>query len=274
MVTLTDTDLAAYRRDGYLAPLPLLTRDEAATALAGLEDFERDFGERAGFILRHKCHLVLTWADAMVHHPRVLDAVASVLGPNLLCWATSFFIKNARDPAFVSWHQDSEYWGLDQIENTVSVWIALTPSRVENGCLRIVPGTHTAMLEHHKIPDANNMLNHNQHVAVNEADAVDLIMAPGEACLFHTLAVHGSNPNPSDGRRIGFAIRYIKPSCRQLVEEHDSAMLVRGDDTHGHFTLEPRPRTNAAPEALALQQRIFETKDGGLYKARAPDAPG
>jgi ectoine hydroxylase-related dioxygenase (phytanoyl-CoA dioxygenase family) len=267
MLTLSQSDLAAYRRDGYVAPLPMLTQAEAAATLAGLEDFERDFGDRAAHVLRHKCHLVLTWADALVHHPRVLDAVEGVLGPNLLCWATSSFIKNARDPAFVSWHQDSMYWGLDQVEDQVSVWIALTPSIVENGCLRIVPGTHTGPIEHHKIPDADNMLNHNQHVAVDEAKAVDVILAPGEGCLFHTLAVHGSNPNVSDGRRIGFAIRYIKPSVRQMVEEDDSAMLVRGEDTHGHFTLEPRPRTNAAPEALALQQRIFETKDGGLYKA-------
>ena len=74
--------------------------------------------------LRHKTHLLFTWLADLVRHPRILDAVEDLYGPDLLCWTTNFFIKEKANPAFVSWHQDSTYWGLSQ-PDVVTAWVAL-----------------------------------------------------------------------------------------------------------------------------------------------------
>lgn len=271
MTMLSPPDLERYHDQGFLSPLPLLTAEEAAGYRAKLEAFERDHGDQAAHILRHKSHLVLTWADALVRHPCILDAVSDLLGPDLLCWSSSFFIKNARDPRFVSWHQDSAYWGLDSDDGIVTAWLALSASRKTNGCMRIIAGSQRTRLTHRETEDRNNFLTHGQTVAVDESQAVELELEAGQCCLFHPLALHGSNPNPSDERRIGFAIRYVQPQRRQREDESDSAMLVRGEDRYGHFEEEPRPTRDAAPEAIALQNRVLGVKDGGIFLRRRED---
>src|ERR1700712_1119447 len=109
MKTLTDAALRQYRETGYYAPVRVLSSAEAARLRTQLESFEATAGILAGK-LRHKSHLLFTWLNDLVRHPRVLDAVEDVIGPNILCWGSSFFIKEPRNPGFVSWHQDSTYW--------------------------------------------------------------------------------------------------------------------------------------------------------------------
>ncbi|MCB1743203.1 MAG: phytanoyl-CoA dioxygenase family protein [Gammaproteobacteria bacterium] len=262
---LTASQIDHYHREGYISGVPVMSAEAAAGYLDHLERFEREHGDRARHLLRSKTHLILTWADELMRHPRLLEAVSDILGPDVLCWLTSFFIKNERDPHFVSWHQDSNYWGLDSNEGVISAWVALTPSQVSNGCMRIIPRSHTRIIEHRETDDPNNMLTRGQTAVVDDSDAVDIVLEPGEICLFHPLAVHGSNPNSSGERRIGYAMRYIVPERRQVVEETDSVALVLGEDRFGHFEHEPRPSHDLAPEALAVQDRVLGRKHGGLY---------
>ena len=200
-----------------------------------------------------------------MRHPTLLATVSSLLGPNVLCWLTSFFIKDARDGQFVSWHQDANYWGLDGVDGVVSAWVALTPSTQRNGCMRMIPGSHKEKLVHRETGHASNMLSRGQTTEIDDSNAVDIVLKPGEACLFHPYLVHGSNPNESEGRRIGFAMRYIVPERVQTKSEHDSAALVLGRDDFHHFEHEPRPAFDLAPDALTLQERILTHKHGGVY---------
>ena len=111
-----------------------------------------------------------------------VDAIEDLYGPNLLCWTTNFFIKEARNPAFVSWHQDSTYWGLDR-PDVVTAWIALTPSNKSNGAMGFIAGTHTAeQIPHRDTFAKNNLLTRGQEVAVavDEKQAVTIELAPGE----------------------------------------------------------------------------------------------
>jgi non-haem Fe2+, alpha-ketoglutarate-dependent halogenase len=101
-----------YRRDGYHFPIDILSEDEAREYRGQLEAYETRSGGPLKGEFRHKPHLLFTWLNELVRHPRILDAVEGVLGPNLLCWNSSFFIKEANDHGFVSWHQDATYWGL------------------------------------------------------------------------------------------------------------------------------------------------------------------
>ena len=109
-----------------------------------------------------------------MRHPTILDAVEDVLGPNLLVWSTSFFIKEARDPAYVSWHQDATYWGLSA-PDVLTAWVAFTDATVENGAMRMVPGSHAEQLEHRDTFAPHNLLSRGQEIAVevDEARGVD-----------------------------------------------------------------------------------------------------
>jgi ectoine hydroxylase-related dioxygenase (phytanoyl-CoA dioxygenase family) len=203
----------------------------------------------------------------MVRKSGILDAIEDLYGPNLLCWTSNFFIKEARNPAFVSWHQDATYWGLSA-PDVVTAWVALTPSNMANGAMGVIPGSHRLQqLPHRDTFDKNNLLTRGQEIAVevDESRAAYLELEPGEASLHHVLLVHGSPPNPSHDRRIGFAIRYVPTSVRQLHGE-DSATLVRGVDTFHHFEHEPIPEREMEPELVALHKKIAERNAQILYR--------
>jgi chlorinating enzyme len=263
---LTDPQLREYAEKGYLFPFQAMSTAEAASFRARIESFEGQYGPRAGKILRQKSHVVLTSAAELVRLGPVLDKVESLLGPNILCWSTSFFIKDPGDRKFVSWHQDAQYWGLEG-DKMVTAWVALSPSTRESGCMRFIPGSQRKVLEHRDVPNQTNMLTRGQEIAavVQETEAVDVCLAPGQFSLHHELMVHGSNDNRSNERRIGLAIRYIHPSARQVVESKDTATLVRGVDTYGHFEPEPRPRADMAPEAVEYLERLLAERAGGIY---------
>jgi ectoine hydroxylase-related dioxygenase (phytanoyl-CoA dioxygenase family) len=193
--------------------------------------------------------------------------VEDLIGPDILCWSSSIFIKNARDPGFVSWHQDSTYWGLDR-PDVVTAWVALTASNRANGAMEFIPGTHTSdQIPHRDTFAENNLLTRGQEVAVDvdPSQAVTIELEPGEISLHHVRLVHGSPANPSNDRRIGFAIRYIPTSVAQ-VAGRDSASLVRGVDRFHHFDLEPRPSAEMEPAMVRLHKEIAERNAQILYR--------
>ena len=197
--------------------------------------------ERGQYMI--ETHLFLRWVYEVVVSETVLDAVESVLGPNVLVWSSQWFPKLPHDKAFVSWHQDAAYWGLTP-PNVVTAWIALTPSRSASGCLCVVPGSHRGeLLPQRETYAESNMLSRGQEiaVAVNPADAVMLELEPGQFSLHHVGIVHGSGPNESDMPRIGLAVRYISPDVVQQGGERDMVMLARGRDDYGHFDLVQPP---------------------------------
>lgn len=257
MKRLNDAQVAHYKEDGVVFPLRLFAAEEAADCLSKLEAIEAARAGRLPPSLNAKPHLLIPWAWDIVHDPRVLDPVEDLLGPDLLCWATSFIVKNAHDPRYVAWHQDATYWGLSE-PKAVTVWIALTPSTPESGCVRMLPGTHRSALPHTDSGDAKNLLGRREKLAseVDDSKAVDVVLAPGEASLHDALILHGSNANRSDGRRIGFSVRYIPASVRHVGEGSNSATLVRGRD-HGTFALEQRPESEFAPEAVARHAAVL-----------------
>src|SRR6266568_7661406 len=267
---LSEAQIAQYRDEGFLAPIRIMDEDRALALRADLEAVEARMGGPLRGDLRHKSHLLFPFLADLVRHPLLLDAIEDVLGPDLLCWTSNFFIKEAKNPSFVSWHQDSTYWGLSAPE-VATAWVALTPSTLENGAMAVIPGSHKSdQIPHRDTFDRHNLLTRGQEVAVavDETKAVPLILKPGEMSLHHVRLVHGSPPNPSPDRRIGFAIRYIPTRIRQL-EGEDSATLVRGADRFGHFELEPRPAIDMDPAILPLHRQIAERNARILYRGTA-----
>lgn len=259
MKTLTEAALRQYRESGYYAPVPVLSSAEAARLHDQLESFEATAGILAGK-LRHKSHLLFTWLNDLIRHPRILDAVEDVIGPDILCWGSSFFIKEPRNPSFVSWHQDSTYWGLEPAD-VITAWVALTDSTAANGAMRVISGSHLLdQVPHRDTFRADNLLSRGQEIMV-EVDATQarmLELRAGEMSLHHVRLIHGSDPNPSDLRRIGFAIRYIPTYVRQAAGSHDSATLVRGVDAYGNFDPEQRPDADMSDAAQAYHASVTE----------------
>jgi len=275
---LTTQQLAHFEELGFVAPLRVLSVQQAAQLRECLEEFERSHGGPLHGSLRHKTHLLFPWLSDLVHRDGILDAIEDLFGPDLLCWTSNFFIKEARDPAFVSWHQDSTYWGLSA-PDVVTAWVALTPSNEANGAMQVIPGTHKLdQIQHRDTFAPDNLLTRGQEIAVtvDERQAHTIELQPGEMSLHHVRLVHGSAANKSADRRIGFAIRYIPTRVRQL-QGSDSATLVRGEDRFRSFEHEPRPTCDLDPALVEVHRRVTARNAQILYSGTAVEsfeAPG
>ena len=264
---LTPQQVSDFHRDGYVFPVRVLSAAQAAHYRKCLESHEAATGKPLQGNLRHKTHLLFTWADELVHNPAILDAVADVIGPDILCWNTNFFIKEASNPGFVSWHQDSTYWGLDP-DDVITAWIAFTDATPENGYMQFIPGTHKVeQLPHLDTFHRDNLLSRGQEIAVevDKSKAVGVGLRAGEMSLHHIKLVHGSEPNRTGDRRIGLAIRYI-PTYVKQTKVRDAAMLVRGVDKYHHFDYEARPRADMDEAALAAHAESMNRQIKALYQ--------
>ena len=263
---LTDLQVSQFQETGFLPAFPVLSADHALHLRANLESFEAENDGVLTGSLRFKNHLLFKWLSDLIRSPRILDVVEDIIGPDIMVWSTDWWIKEANSPQFVSWHQDSQYWGLET-DKLVTVWVALSPSTIESGCMRVLPGSHLGPdLAHEETYHNDNMLTRGQSIDdINEDKAVNLVVDTGQAILFAFRIAHASYPNKTDDRRVGLAIRYIPPDTQQQYSDQDSAALVRGVDNHQHFELEPEPRYDFDPVAVAFHKESEEIRRQILY---------
>lgn len=244
--TLSPDQVAQYNKDGFVFPVDCLTAEEVRYYRGRLEAFEREQGDTFGRLpdlVRSKSHLLFNWMDELVRHPKVLDAVESLIGPDILIYHLTSWLKEPGDGTHVSWHQDGTYFGLEPYEQ-ITAWIALTDATPEMGCIKIIPGSQVIGQRPHKdMVSPTNLLSRGQTID-HPMDYTKYVMMPlkaGQVSLHHTHIVHCSESNKSSERRIGIGVSYIPTRCRLMYDARVSAALVRGQDTYGHFDLEPRP---------------------------------
>ena len=173
--------------------------------------------------------------DKVCNNTKILDAVESLIGKNILICGTTLFIKNPNEKGFVSFHQDAKYIGLEP-HNWVTAWIAVTDANEENGCMRMWSGSHKNDLQYHNQKfDENNLLTRGQtveNVPMNETKPV--ILKAGQISLHHPKVVHGSCLNKSNDRRIGFVVQsYIGTNVKQVLGKM-YVQQARGDDTFNY----------------------------------------
>jgi non-heme Fe2+,alpha-ketoglutarate-dependent halogenase len=267
---LSETQIAQYERDGFYHPLRALDAGEVTRCRRDVEKVERESLDDIGGAFRHKPHLLLKSLDAAVRNEKILDAVEDLIGPNIFVWASLFFTKDLGDPRFVGWHQDSTYWGLSGPE-VINVWLALSHATVASGAMRILPGSHLqGQMSHRETYNKKSFLTRGQEVEaeIDEDDAVDILLEPGEFSIHHIRAIHGSGPNNGDDRRMGFTIRYI-PTHLHQIHGRDRALLVRGKDEFGHFDHETSPDGDLSEQAIANYVSANESHNAILYKGAA-----
>lgn len=265
---LTDDQIAGFERDGFVFPVRAMPEDEAQSFIDRLEAYEATTGAPIQSNMRHQVHLLFTWADELVRHPRVLDAVEDLIGPNIICYMTNFFIKEAESPDFVSWHQDSIYWGLEP-HDVVTAWIALSDAPVESGAMKFLAGSHKwEEVEHTDTYHENNLLTRGQEMkldVVDESKAHDVALKAGEISIHHVKLAHGSHPNTTPNRRIGLAVRYIPTYVRQVKLDRDVAVLVRGEDKYGNFDPVPSPTADLDQAAIDAHTFAMQRLLGAVY---------
>jgi non-haem Fe2+, alpha-ketoglutarate-dependent halogenase len=273
-------EFESYPESGYVWPLRAFPAADAAEAErrfmahwnSNIDRFEGSL-PRERIWLTIDTHLALPWVCELALHPKVLDAVERVLGPDVLVWNTHWFPKLPGDRSYVSWHQDATYWGL-RPPLVTTAWIALTPSTRNNGCLQVLPGSHLGeLMPQNETFAPDNMLSRGQEIAVeiDPAKTVCLELEPGEFSLHHIGIAHGSGPNTSDTARIGLAVRYIAPQVEQAGPHRDLAMLARGEDRHGHFELvEPPTREWGLDEDSQQRMSLQRKLDNNATRGSAP----
>ncbi len=257
MPALTEDQVAAFRRDGFLAPFDLLDAAELAECQAGLERFEAWLGAPVNHATemnwRSMGHLALPWVARLAFDARILDAVADLLGPDLMVYTSTFFIKDPGSPTVAAWHQDSAYYGLTP-EEEVTVWIALTDADQAAGCMEALSFEGRPRLMHHRTRVVANSVNRASQTILEPLDDVGARAMPlkaGQFSMHHGLCPHRSGPNGAAHRRVGLGLNFIPPHVRGKLAEKPGAMLVRGEDRFGNFQLLRPPERELDDDAVA-----------------------
>jgi ectoine hydroxylase-related dioxygenase (phytanoyl-CoA dioxygenase family) len=264
--TLSESEVERYRRDGFVAPIRVFSEAEARAARADLEAVEDSMGGRFRAPYNTKFYLRYPWAHAFATQPRLLDAVEDLIGPDIMLYHNTAWLKAQGAESYVSWHQDNTYFGHDPCE-VLTAWIALSPATEETGCMQFLPGTHRLGQLALREPDTGgaNMLSSGATADfdVSGVAAVPIVLQPGEASIHHAFLIHGSSPNRGNDRRLGITFIYHPPHLRQLGACRTSALLVRGEDRYGNFDHERPPVAGDDPATQARHEHAVS-----LYRAK------
>ena len=259
---LTPAQIEQYRYDGYLFPFPALSPAELAECNKGLARYEGWLGKpvnQADRRWRSASYVMLPWVDALTRHPRILDVVEDLIGPDILVYTATWFIKEAQSPTFAAWHQDATYFGLDPHEH-VTAWVALSDASSEAGCMEVVSAQGAPRQLRHAALGLAHSINGGGQAIVEGFDHSGTSMMEVEAgsfSLHHTLCRHRSAPNRASHRRVGIGISYIPAHCRLTGTVRMCARLVRGRGTGGNFDPIPAPEAELHPAALERHAFVY-----------------
>ena len=265
---LKKEQIEQYHDQGFISPVKVMSEKDALLIKEELEYVEEEFPNEINAESRNNLHLSFAFLDALAHNTIIVDAMEDLIVPNISLWASVMFIKEPSSKHYVSWHQDATYMGLDTLDFPTP-WIALSPSNRETGCMTMISGSHKTKIQEHEDTFAdNNILTRGQAIQnVDESKAVDLILRPGEMSIHHGAVIHGSQPNNSNQRRIGFSLQSYMPNNVKQVSGRNIWTHVRGlkrDDIDG--ILLDRPKFNMDPNTVAQRTIANENLSNILYR--------
>jgi non-haem Fe2+, alpha-ketoglutarate-dependent halogenase len=256
MTNLSSNQLKQYEDKGFVSPIDIFSKKRANDIRKEIELIEEKIPEELNKSGRYNAHLISPLLDEVTHDPRVLNAVQSIIGENILVCGTTLFIKNPNEKGFVSYHQDAKYIGLKPY-NWVTAWVAITDSNEHNGCMRMWSGSHKDHLkDHDQMFNKGNLLTRGQTVKnVPIKETTPLILKAGQMSLHHPTVVHGSDLNKSNDRRIGFVIQsYIGTDVKQVLGKN-SVQLARGVDEFNYHKTIRRPKSLLDKNDLKIKKQ-------------------
>ena len=256
MSYLSANQLKQYMDEGFISPIDIFSKDKAYEIRKEIELIEEKIPEELSKSGRYNAHLISPLLDEVTHDSKILDAVQSVIGENILVCVTTLFIKNPNEKGFVSYHQDAKYIGLKPY-NWVTAWVAITDSNEHNGCMRMWSGSHKDnLIDHDQMFNDENLLTRGQTVNnVPIEKTTPLILKAGQMSLHHPTVVHGSGLNKSNDRRIGFVIQsYIGSDVKQVLGKN-SIQLARGIDKFNYHKTITRPKSLMGKNDLEIKKQ-------------------
>ena len=256
MTYLSSNQLKQYEDEGFVSPINIFSKDKIKKIRDEIELIEKEIPSELEKSGRYNAHLISPLLDEVTHNPKILDAVQSLIGENILVCGTTLFIKNPKEKSFVSYHQDAKYIGLEPL-NWVTAWIAITDSNEHNGCMRIWAGSHKENFkEHDQKFNAGNLLTRGQTVKnVPKDKTTPLILRAGQMSLHHPTVVHGSDINKSEDRRIGFVIQsYIGTNVKQVLGKN-GVQIARGNDNYNFHEIIQRPKLLMDTNDLKIKKK-------------------
>lgn len=235
-----------YDSDGFIPSVDVLDDIECRRLKENFDSLEKDAGKEASQYSFHNIHLAHQWVLQIASHPNILKPVKDILGSNVMLLDSRFICKYPESDngvqAFVAWHQDMKYWGIEG--TVVTAWLAVDDSDVKNGCLQVIPGTHkNGLVQHETCKVGGNLLSSNQSIPLEFVDLTSVRTCPlkaGQMSLHDGLLIHGSEPNTSSKRRCGFVIRYVATDAKPIQDPDrprtfPCTVLLSGKDEYGNF---------------------------------------
>ena len=246
---LTPEQILHYNELGYLFPIDLFTPDEVEANRAYFDKLlamaiaaGRDNYAVNGW------HTHCQGVFDLVTDERILDYVEDIIGPDIVCTMTHYFSKDPGDAKAVYWHQDAQFWPITP-SKVVTVWIAIDDVDVENGAMKVFPGSHKlGVIPFEWVTDEEDgVLNQHVHDPERYGEPVSIELKAGQMSLHTDMLLHGSMPNPSDRRRCGLTIRYFPADVRGSAKDHMTAIIARGRDPEGYWLPQARPEGDSVP---------------------------
>lgn len=238
---LSAEQLNRYQQQGYLQPFVALAGDDLDRVKKSVDRLLAELGSRDAYAINcYQARVSSLWDLCQL--PAVLDVVEQILGPDIICWASHLFNKQAGDSRSVPWHQDAVFWHLHPAK-TLTVWLAIDDADPENSALEFIPGSHTQQIPFER-NDGGQVLNLQAVNPEQYGSSVYNTLRAGQFSVHHDLLLHGSKPNASERRRCGLTLRYSTPDVRVTDSAWGGgieAILARGEDRSGYWTHHPRP---------------------------------
>lgn len=267
MSYLSSNQLKQYKDEGFVSPINIFSKEKAKEIRNEIEFIEKKIPGELDGSGRYNAHLISPLLDEVTHNSKILNAVQSLIGENILVCGTTLFIKNPKEKGFVSYHQDAKYIGLEPY-NWVTAWVAITDSNEQNGCMRMWRGSHKDSLKKHDQKfNEGNLLTRGQTVNnVPNQETTPLILEAGQMSLHHPTVVHGSDLNKSNDRRIGFVIQsYIGTNVKQILGKN-SVQIARGIDEFNYHEKIGRTQNLLDPIDIKLKKQENDNLQEIFYK--------
>jgi len=240
---LTRDQISQYNANGYLMPFDGLNKTEAMEISAFFDGVLAAYIElgRSSYSIS-TAHLRFSRIYQLVQHPRLVSAVADLLGENIVCWGSHFFCKMPRDGKRVPWHQDSTYWPLSPTK-TVTVWLAIDDADPENANMKFIPKSHVhGLIDYDVTNDVDTVLDLAVKDPYSYGDAeVDVALKAGQFSMHSDLLLHGSDANESARRRCGLTIRYAAADVQTWYGWNQKGIVVCGKNVGDHWLNPPSP---------------------------------
>ena len=249
---LNQVEIDSFHEHGFLPGIDMFGEAECDAFRSRVEEFEQARPEAVEWAFDIKANLLFDWVYELGRDPRLLDAIEDLIGPDVLLTNSIFRIKEPGSATLYGWHQDAARIRVEP--GFVLAFIAIGEATRDNGCLRVIRGSHNAVQPFSLVSYADRQVARVREV--DESGAVDMVLTKGQVGLLHCNTIHGSGPNRSPGRRVGLVNDYTPPSARQSTGM-GSGQLVRGTDRWGHFGAEPVPSGACTGEDVLARRRIL-----------------